>query len=252
MARYSTLNRLFLGCKLEISKIITIEGDEFNYLKSVMRMKPGMACRVFNGSDGEFLANVLEVSKKSLDIDILSKLRAAKPKPSSILAMSIIKMDKFIQAATWASNFGIKTILPIITQNTQYSSINAERLRRCLVEAIEQCERMHIPEIAPSLRISEFMKIYMDEQIFFADEHSKMTTEGAPINMDNVSFIKKMASRDEPLILIGPEGGFTETEREDLLKMPKLMPICLGEAVLRAEIAAGTAVSLVQLLRSQA
>ena len=111
---------------------------------------------------------------------------------------------------------------------------------------------MHIPEIAPSLRISEFMKIYMDEQIFFADEHSKMTTEGAPINMDNVSFIKKMASRDEPLILIGPEGGFTETEREDLLKMPKLMPICLGEAVLRAEIAAGTAVSLVQLLRSQA
>ncbi len=250
MARYSKLNRLYLGCKLEISKIITIEGEDFNYLKSVIRMKQGMELRVFNDCDGEFVASVIDVSRRSLSINIIAKLRESYHQSSVILAMSIIKPDKFIQAVTSSAGFGLKTIVPILTQNTQYDEINETKLRRCLVEAIEQCERMYIPQIAPILRLSEFIQTYMHNQIFFADEHSKITENGSAISIENVACIKKMDPSDEPVILIGPEGGFAEIERDNLLKMPKITPICLGESVLRAEIAAVSSVSLVQLLRS--
>lgn len=251
MARYSKLSRLYLNQKLEISNIIAIEGDNFNYLKSVMRMKPDMEIRVFNESDGEFVAIVIEISKKSLNIKIAHKLREAAAETRSILALSVIKPDKFLQAAMGAASLGLKKIVPIITQNTQYKDINEERLGRCLIETIQQCERMQIPEIAPALPLPEFIESYSEEQIFFADEHSSSDDEGYYIPLEQIQNIRKINCLNSPIVLIGPEGGFTEKERDLLFRQSNIRSICLGDSVLRSELATISAFSLVQLLRNK-
>jgi len=221
-------------------QIKLLEGD-FDYLSKVMRKKTGDQIAVFNGIDGEFLAEILSVEKRFIAAQIKEKISDLKKAPNITLAFAPVKNVRIDFVAAKATELGVARFQPILTQHTIVDKINAERFKANIKEACEQCERNDFPEI---LEIKKLDKILSDpqnsEKIFIlCDESGKglKASESLP---------KIDAGKKEVIILIGPEGGFSKEEFVKMHALKNLYPIGLGPRILRADTAIISALTLVQ------
>ncbi len=231
--------RLYSDKNLRISSLLRIEDDNFHYIKNVMRLKKNDHFTIFNAKDGEFVCNIIEVNKKDIKIQIESQLRS--PNDENINDTELIftpirhqRQDFLIEKTT---ELGIKTLSPIITKNTAIKDINIERAKIIAKEATEQSQRLSVPEISPLTtfieKISNFD--FKNRTLIYLDERQN-------ISQNTVDTLKKY--KDKPIsFLIGPEGGFDETEFEILSKTNSI-GITLGKLILRAETAGISIISL--------
>lgn len=236
--KYSHLSRVYTKHSLAENLSVVIDGDDFHYLKTVMRLRVGHEFRLFNAVDGEFLAKVSVVNRSSLEVEIESLLRVSEPEKPLILALAIIKPDRMTEAIKGAVQLGATTIIPIISERTQYKKIAKERYDRCIIQATEQSERFVPTELLPEISLSEFLKANKS-QIIAACE-----SEDSSKKIANISKIENEVS-----VLVGPEGGFSEAEVEMLNSMDNVHSVSLGKSVLRSEIAVISALACVQMVR---
>jgi len=226
-----SLPRLYVVTPLEPGRRIELDGAQANYLGNVMRMKEGDRLLLFDGTSGEWLAEVAEAGKKRMTLAVVEATKPQESVPDLWLAFAPIKKGRVDWLVEKAVELGVARLQPVITQRTVVDRLNLERMRAHIIEAAEQCGRTSLPEIAEPTKLDRFLRERDPSRIlYFADE-----TGGDPA---------RSAFKPGPaVILTGPEGGFTPEEAEAIGASANASAISLGPRILRAETAALAAVS---------
>lgn len=239
MARlYQT--RLHTGESLAEGVAVTLPKAQAHYLRSVLRLAPGDRVALFNGRDGEWLAEISDLGKSAARVTPLRQLRPQTPEPDIWLVFAPLKHARIDYLAEKAAELGISALCPVFTQRTVVSRVNEERLLANAIEAAEQSERLSVPEVRPARKLEAVLADWpADRRLIVCDE----TGGGMPL-------ADALADNVVPgnAVLIGPEGGFTETELDGLRKLPFVTAVSLGPRVLRADTAALAALACFQAI----
>ena len=223
--------RLFFPESLSINLIGKLNKKQSHYLTKVMRIEIGNNFSLFN-ENGEWEARINIISKGIVEFSIIKKIRSKENEREVWLAFAPIKMNYLNLMIQKATELGVSKFLPILTERTIVRKINKNRLNRIIVEASEQSDRLKVPKLEEFSNLDNFLKINQKNKIVFGD-----------LNTNNKKFV---INKTEPVcILIGPEGDFTEKERENILKYKNIVPIKVNQNILRSETAAISLISIV-------
>jgi 16S rRNA (uracil1498-N3)-methyltransferase len=221
-----SLPRLFVRSALSDRASVELDTGQTNYLGNVLRLGVGAELLVFDGQSGEWLARTAETGKKRMTLTVERQTRGPEVIPDVWLAFAPIKRTQTDWLVQKATELGAAQLLPVITQRTVTERVKLERLEAIAIEAAEQCGRTRLPEIADPVTLKQLLAARdSDRRLYFAYEGGGEAARRA--------FIPGPA-----LILIGPEGGFTEGEREQIRAASNVTAISLGPRILRAETAA--------------
>lgn len=240
------LIRLYIEAPIEIGCFLDCNSDQSHYLANVMRRKISDNVLIFNGSDGEFLANITIIHKNGVQLKIIEQIREQTYSPEIKLLYAPIKNAKNEFIVQKATEMGVCEIQPINTERTIRDKANTEKLELVAIEAAEQCERLDVPQIN---NIKEFERAIDDLQdyiIIVCDETGKGRAAAEVLTEIKNSNIEEESEQFKYAIVIGPEGGFSPKELEYLRSLENVFAIGLGPRILRAETAIITALALVQ------
>ena len=223
--------RLFFSESLYINLKSKLDKTQSHYIHKVMRIKEGQNFSLFNQS-GEFEAKVENIIKGIVEFSVEKKLRSADNPTEIWLAFTPIKLNYLNLMIQKATELGVTRFMPLLSDRTVVRNINENRIKKIIVEASEQSNRLNLPILDKLKNLEEFLKENIDITILFGDLNSKN---------------KKIdIKRDEPLcILIGPEGDFSIKEREIISKMKNIIPINVNKNILRSETAAIAMISII-------
>jgi 16S rRNA (uracil1498-N3)-methyltransferase len=197
-----------------------------------MRIKESEVFSLFNIS-GEWEAKILSISKGIVEFNITKKLRKKENPKELWLAFSPIKSNYFNFMIQKATELGITKFLPIIFDRTIVRKINKERLKKVIIEATEQSNRINVPAIEEPQSLNLFLKNNNTDLIF------------TDLNSENKKIDLNQLTSNPTCIIIGPEGDFSEKEREEILKYKGVQPIKINENILRSETAVISAISII-------
>ena len=224
--------RLFFSAALSTDITGKLDGSQSHYLNKVMRVKKNEVFSLFN-SDGEWEAKVLDISKNIVEFKITKQVRQKEIVKELWLAFSPIKSNYQNFMIQKATELGVTKFLPIIFDRTVIRKINKERLKKIVIEASEQSNRINVPTIEDSQSLNNFLKTNSVDLIF------------TDLNSTN-NKIDKSKLTDKPVcIIIGPEGDFSEAEREEILSLSGVQAIKINENILRSETAVISAISII-------
>jgi len=226
--------RLFVAGPLATGAGLVLEGSQAHYLARVMRVGEGDTIVLCDDATGEWAARVVGSGKRSVDLQLVERLREREQVPDFWLCPALLKKDRFDLVLEKATELGVRTIRPVITRRCVADKLNPERARAIVTEAAEQCARTALPELVEPVALGALLADWPpDRALFFADEQG-----GAPARQAFVAHSGPAA------LLIGPEGGFDNAEREAIRALPQARAITLGPRILRGETAAIAATSL--------
>ena len=226
--------RLFYPKELKSGLISKLSESQSHYTKNVMRLKQGDKISLFNSSNGEWDASILAHGTDLTEFKVEKLSRPQEEENNLWLAFSPIKknpQDMMIQKTT---ELGIQKFIPILCERSVDREINIERAEKIVTEASEQSNRISVPEILKIQNLESFLKSFPENgKLIFCD-----------INCDS-SNLKSVSSKKDPIcILIGPEGDFSENERQLIVNHKKTVSISLAKNLLRAETAAIAATTI--------
>ena len=223
--------RLFYRESLSLNLTATLDKSQSRYVSKVMRIKENEVFSVFNSS-GEWEAKILGISKSIVEFNVTKQLRQKENFKKLWLAFSPIKSNYFNFMIQKATELGVTKFLPIIFDRTIVRKINKERLEKVIIEATEQSNRINVPVIEQPQTLENFLKYDMD--LIFTD-----------LNASNNKIDLKKITASPTSVIIGPEGDFSEQERQEILKFNGVQPIKINENILRSETAVISAISII-------
>ena len=224
--------RLFFSATLSADMIDKLDKSQSHYLTKVMRVKENEVFSLFN-KNGEWEAKVLEISKSIVEFKITKQLRQKENFKELWLAFSPIKSNYQNFMIQKATELGVTKFLPIIFDRTVVRKINKVRLEKIVIEASEQSNRINVPTIEDAQNLNSFLKKNSMDLIF-----TDLNSNNDKINRSKLT--------DKPVcIIIGPEGDFSESEREEILSFNNVQAIKINENILRSETAVISAISIV-------
>lgn len=236
--------RLFVYADLTEAAAVRLDRNQAHYLKDVLRLGAGDPVLLFNGRDGEWRAEITELGRKAVEAAPRERTRPQPAATGPRLLFAPVKKsgtDFIIEKAT---ELGAARLSPVITEFTDTTRLNLERAHAHAVEAAEQCRRLDVPAIDPPHPLDALMRDWPhDQPVLVADEHGG----GAPLLavIDGIS----QGPAVPPAFVIGPQGGFSETEVVFLRDLPFVTTVDLGPRILRAETAAAAVLSCWQAAR---
>jgi 16S rRNA (uracil1498-N3)-methyltransferase len=224
--------RLFFSEKLSADMIGKLDKSQSHYLTKVMRVKENEVFSLFNKS-GEWEVKILKISKSIVEFQTTKQLRQKENNKELWLAFSPIKSNYQNFMIQKATELGVTKFLPIIFDRTVVRKINKERLEKIVIEASEQSNRINVPTIEDAQNLNSFLKKNSMDLIF-----TDLNSNNEKINRSKLT--------DKPVcIIIGPEGDFSESEREEILSFNNVQAIKINENILRSETAVISAISIV-------
>ena len=224
--------RLFFSAALFSEMIEKLDKSQSHYLTKVMRVKENEVFSLFN-KNGEWEAKILGISKNIVEFKIIKQLRQKENTKELWLAFSPIKSNYQNFMIQKATELGITKFLPIIFDRTVVRKINKERLEKIVIEASEQSNRINVPTIEDAQDLNSLLKKNLMDLIF------------TDLNTNN-NKIDKSKLTDKPVcIIVGPEGDFSEAEREKILAFKGVQSIKINENILRSETAVISAISII-------
>ena len=231
--------RLFFSESLSINLESKLNKSQSHYLTKVMRIKIGDNFSLFN-SNGEWLVKILDISKGIVEFIIIEKLRHKDITKEIWLAFSPIKSNYFNFMIQKATELGVTRFIPIIFDRTIVRKINKERLEKIIIEATEQSNRINIPTLEKPQNLKKFLSNNLKKiDLVFTDLNT--TKKKLEINKE----------ANKPLCaIVGPEGDFTEKERELILNFKSVKSININQNILRAETATISIISIIGYILS--
>ena len=229
--------RLFVDQSLIVDAEITLAAEQAHYLGAVLRLQAGAAVSIFNGRDGEFLAQVSEVAKKKMLLRIGAQTSAPKLPPDIDYLFAPLKHQRLDYLVQKATELGARRLRPIITARTIAERVNLDRMRANVIEAAEQCELVFVPEVLEPMTLNATLREWDSKRaLIYCDEEA--------VQSDPMLALAKL--KPPAAILVGPEGGFTAEERATLKALPYVTAVSLGPRIMRADTAAVAILALVQ------
>ena len=226
--------RLFYSGSLSLNLNDKLNKSQSHYINKVMRIKTKECFSLFN-ENGEWEAKITRISNGIVEFVITVQKRQKENRREIWLAFSPIKSNYFNFMIQKATELGVTKFIPINSDRTIVRKINIERFKKIIVESSEQSNRLKLPIIENVVSLKNFINQNDKIHIIFGD----INTSNTVIN------IKNLSNLDPVCILIGPEGDFTEKEREQILKMKKIQPLKINENILRSETAVISTLSIV-------
>lgn len=231
-------NRVYTPVTLSENMNITLDGDILHYIRNVLRLKVGDRLRLFNEQSGEFLANIVDIGKKELCLEVERRFKAPSYVTGLSIALCLIKNDKMSDMVSMLVQLGVTEIIPIISEYTVNRNFNRERFERIAQEATEQCERLDVPTVLDPISLENLLQTHKFDYVIYANENESA----------NGKLSTEIAKNKNIVMIVGPEGGFSDKEL-DILDKVGAISVTLGPNILRAETAAVKLVSYVQFLR---
>lgn len=232
--------RLFVEAPLRAGQRLSLDRGQANYLLNVLRLKAGETVLVFNGQQGEWRTEISVEGRKSADLVCVEQIRAQTPQPDLVYAFAPLKHARLDYMVQKAVEMGAGILQPVITRRTQSTRVNLERMRSNAIEAAEQCGIMSIPEVRDEMNFDKFINVLeKDRLIVFCDESAPVSNPVQALS----SFGNKTAGL---VVVVGPEGGFTDPERALVVAHESCVRVSLGPRILRADTAAVAALAVVQ------
>ena len=228
--------RLYFPDKIQSDLSSHLTKDQTHYVKDVMRLKIEDKLSIFN-TQGEWSAVIESYEKNGAKIKIMGKVRDKDNEQNIWLAFSPIKQNPLNFVIQKGTELGVQRFIPILSERTIVREINIERIKKIIVEASEQSNRISVPEINKPDSLKFFLSIFPKNGcLIFCDINSNQN------NLKNI-FEKKV---DGPMcILIGPEGDFSENERKMIIDHNQTYSISLAKNILKAETAALSAITII-------
>ena len=224
--------RLFFSNSITIGMTDMLDKSQSHYLNKVMRVKENELFSLFNNR-GEWEAKILKISKGLVEFEIIKQLRQKENMKDLWLAFSPIKSNYQNFMIQKATELGVTKFLPIIFERTVVRSINVERLKKIAIEASEQSNRINIPSIEQTQNLESFLNSNLVDLIF------------TDLNSNNKKIDKSKLTNKPICIIVGPEGDFSELEREKILTFKGVQTVKINENILRSETAVISAISIV-------
>ena len=213
--------------------------EHTHYVVNVMRLKRGSNLNFFN-KNGEWLSEIIFLDKDRVEVKFLNKIKEPTNLSNIELAICLVKkspMETILQKAT---ELGVSKIIPIVSERTEVKEINFERANKIVIEATEQSNQLIPPKISEVMKLKDYLKdLDGSSKLLFADVNSK----------DNLQteVLKESKSLS---ILIGPEGDFSPSEREQILANSNVVPFTISRNILRSDTAVISAISLVNFINN--
>ena len=224
--------RLFFKESLALNLTAKLDKSQSHYVNKVMRVKVDEVFSLFN-SGGEWEAKILNISKNIVEFNITKQLKQKENSKELWLAFSPIKSNYFNFMIQKATELGVTKFLPIIFDRTIVRKINKERLEKVIIEAAEQSNRINVPSIEEPRSLKEFLSNQKIDLIF-----TDLNSQNKKIDLDKLS-------ANPTCVIIGPEGDFSEEERQQILAFKGVQPIKINENILRSETAVISALTIV-------
>ncbi|HEX5079709.1 MAG TPA: 16S rRNA (uracil(1498)-N(3))-methyltransferase [Geminicoccaceae bacterium] len=230
--------RLYVDLSLGPEVVLEPSSAQCHHLLIVMRQRAGDPIALFNGRDGEWLANVEAVQRRHCRLAVRQLLRRQEPEPGPALLFGPLRRTRQEFLVEKATELGAASLEPVVTQRSIADRVNLARLASIAIEAAEQCGRITVPALAPVRPLAERLKGWpAGRRLYHADE----TGGGLPI----AGALRTHGPGD---LLVGPAGGFDPAEIAALQACAAVVPISLGPRTLRAETAALAALACWQAL----
>lgn len=228
--------RLYVDHPLGQGQTVPLDRDQAHYLFGVMRQQAGAFVALFNGADGEWLAQVTQAGKRGGELSCVEQTKPLQMPPDLWLIFAPIKKARTDFIVEKAAEMGAARIMPVQTEFTNSERIRQDRLQAHAVEAAEQCGGTFVPEVTDLQKLGKLLDHWPeDRELMFCDE----AQVGAGEVLRNVG-------PGPWAILIGPEGGFSDAERDRLKSLPFTHTVSLGPRILRADTAAVAAMTVWQ------
>lgn len=229
--------RLFVPQPLSPDAGIAPTQEQSRYLVSVMRLSVGDEILVFNGTDGEWRASLVDAGKRGCLLKAQAQTRPQAVAPDLDLVVAMVKRGRVETIVEKAAELGARRVRLTITRRTNVDYMKLARLDAIAMEAAEQTGRLDVPQIVDPEKLDKILDGWDESRrLVFCDEGG-----------DARPAIEALAGTGAPAaILIGPEGGFAPEERERLRSLPFVVPVSLGPRILRADTAAISAMTLWQ------
>jgi 16S rRNA (uracil1498-N3)-methyltransferase len=231
--------RLFVEGPLSEGATVALDRDQANYLGNVMRLSSGASILTFNGRDGEWQAEITG-RKRPESLTIVKRTREQDYPGDVTYVFALLKHARLDYVVQKAVEMGAARLQPVTTRFTQVSRVNLERMSANVIEAAEQCGILNLASVAAPVPLPRYLSERDTQRLLvFCDEAAEIA--------DPLAALKGAKADGSGIdVLIGPEGGFAEEERESLSRQPHMLRLCLGPRILRADTAGVAALALVQ------
>ncbi len=236
--------RLFVEADLAPGETLTLSPEQTHYLKTVLRLKEGAAIAIFNGRGGEYRARIAAFGRGWCEVALEAQTRPQGDDPDLWLLFAPIKRARIDFLVEKATELGVSALYPVMTRHTAVERVNLARLRANAIEAAEQSERLSVPLLHAPQPLERVLDAWdASRRLLLCDESGTSPP---------IATALAGARAGKWAVLVGPEGGFAETELDALKKLPFVCPVGLGPRVLRADTAALAGLAVLQALLGNA
>jgi 16S rRNA (uracil1498-N3)-methyltransferase len=235
------ISRLYTPTPLNINQTIHLDDDNAHYVRTVLRLKESAQIVVFNGQGGEYVGTLSEVSRKAVRIHVEQFInRSIESNLNLILGLGISRGDRMDFSVQKAVELGTTQITPLCTArcvvqfNAEKKSQRLNHWQKIAQHAAEQSGRTIVPNLADIQTLPDWVSQPQGLKIFL-DPYA------------NTSLKQLSPEQNTVILLTGPEGGFTDEERQFVIAAG-FIPVRLGQRILRTETASLAALAAVQML----
>jgi len=203
-------------------------------IKNVLKLKPQEKIILLDGKGKKAEVTIEKINSHEIGFLVNKVMQIPKANYLVILYCSLLKKENFEWMVQKATELGAAKIVPLICERTVKTKIDNNRLKKIIQEAVEQCERAYLPEFKSIISFKDVLTEKKDDEIYlFFDK------EGEKIN----TFSKNIFHKKIVHIFVGPEGGWTQQEK-NFAKENNFLEVSINENILRAETAALSAITL--------
>ena len=231
--------RLYYPSSIVENTTALVSKEHTHYIMNVLRLKRGSNINFFNKT-GEWKSEIVFLEKDRIEVKFLEKMKITYKSSNIELAICLVKKNPMENILQKATELGVNKITPIVSDRTEVKELNYDRANKIIIEATEQSNQFIPPVISDTIKLSDFLKnIDGSTKLLFADINSKHS-----IKTEDVKDSKSLC------ILIGPEGDFSISERELILKSLTVKPFTISNNILRSDTAVISAISLVNFINN--